>query len=328
MNSLFEKLKKIIEDNDKFIIMSHRKPDLDAIGSSFGIYEIINKLNKEAVIFLDNNDELHSSVSDAISLNSNINFVDKDNYLNYIDSNTVLVVLDVHQKERLYYKEILDNINNVVVIDHHIKNKDYIKGTNLFYIDSLVSSMAEIITYFSNYLEINLSNLTSTIMLAGLETDTNCYNLKTTDKTYMAASVLMSYGADNILKQELLKLTKEEYLKRADYIKNSYMLTDYAAVCILDDHINTNEELSSIAEEMLKFENVAVTFAIGRLEDKYIGISAKSIGNIDVCKIMKIFNGGGHLNNAAAQIQKGKIKSILNNISKALEEVSYESNIN
>ena len=106
------------------------------------------------------------------------------------------------------------------------------------------------------------------------------------------------------------------------------MINSHTALCILDNKINTNEELSSVAEEMLKFEDVTATFAIGKLEDKYIGISAKSIGNVDVCAIMKKFNGGGHLNNAAAQIKKMKIQEIIEIISKALKEVSYESNIN
>lgn len=328
MDQLFEKLKNIIGEYDRFVIMTHVKPDLDAIGSAFGLYEIIDHFNKDVTIFLDSNDELHSSVQDAISLNNTKNYLNQNNYLTYITEKTALIILDVHQKERLYFKNILDICQNVIVIDHHIKNKDYIRNTKLFYIDYLASSMAEIICYFSKNIDIKLSSLTSTIMLAGLETDTNCYNIKTTEKTYMAASILMSYGADNILKQELLKLTKEEYLKRADYIKNSFMINSHTALCILDNKINTNEELSSVAEEMLKFEDVTATFAIGKLEDKYIGISAKSIGNVDVCAIMKKFNGGGHLNNAAAQIKKMKIQEIIEIISKALKEVSYESNIN
>lgn len=328
MNNLFEQLKKIIEKHNKFIIMSHIKPDLDALGSSLGLYEIINNYEKEVAIFLNLNDELHSSVHDAISLNSNINFIDQNNYSNFIDNDTFLIVLDVHQKERLYYNKILDVCTNVVVIDHHIKNKNYIKGADLFYIDFKASSMAEIVTNFSKYLAFKFSSTTSSILLAGLETDTNSYNLKTTEDTYYAAGTLMSYGADNILKQELLKQSKEEYLKKADDIKNSFMINDFTAVCIIQDNVKSNEELSSIAEEMLKFENVAVTFAIGKLSDKIIGVSAKSIGNVDVCKIMKLFEGGGHFNNAAAQIQKGKIKNILNIIIEAMEEYKDESNFN
>ena len=84
MNSLFEKLKKIIEDNDKFIIMSHRKPDLDAIGSSFGIYEIIN--NDHGITIYDNNQ--------------------------VVDLNTILKTNnELHVNNKVYYIAILGDVN-------------------------------------------------------------------------------------------------------------------------------------------------------------------------------------------------------------------------
>ena len=49
------------------------------------------------------------------------------------------------------------------------------------------------------------------------ELDTNGFNLKTTSKTYNAASTLMEMGADSILKQELLKGTKDDYIKKLSY---------------------------------------------------------------------------------------------------------------
>ena len=42
-------------------------------------------------------------------------------------------------------------------------------------------------------------------MITGMEIDTSNYKLKTTEKTYEAAAMLTSMGANSILKQELLK---------------------------------------------------------------------------------------------------------------------------
>ena len=185
----------------------------------------------------------------------------------------------------------------------------------------------EIITFYAKYKNIKFDSSIATILLAAIEIDTNEFLFKTTYKTFDAASILMQCGADNILKQELLKETKEKYLKRADYIKKSFMLNDITAVCILDNSIVKSEDLSAIAEEMLKFENISVTFAIGKLDKNIIGISARSIGEYNVCNIMKNFGGGGHYNNAAAQIKNGKVKVILNTLNKIMEGF-YESNIN
>lgn len=327
MNSLFNQLKKIIDMYDRIVIMSHTKPDLDAFGSSLGLYEIIKSYDKDVVIFLDVQDEFTSCVKESINLSDNINYISANNYKDYINDNTLLIILDVHQQERLYYPNIVNEVKDIVVIDHHIKNKNYIRNTKIFYNDSQASSVTEIIVLGAKYLDFKLSSTTATIMLAGIETDTNDYNLKTTASTYLAASYLMNYGADNLAKQELLKETKEDYLKRADFIKSSFMINNFTAVCILNKSESTSEELSMIAEEMLKFENVTFALAIGRLENKFIGISAKSIGDIDACKYMKMFNGGGHVNQAAAQVENGKIKNILDTIKKALEG-EHESNLN
>lgn len=326
MNSFFEQFNKIIDIYDKIVIMPHIKPDLDAFGSALGLYEIIKTHKKDVAIFLDVQDEVTSYVRESISIIDNINYVTVDNYKTFINDNTLLVVVDVHQQERLYYPEIINDIKDIVVIDHHIKSRNYIRNTKLFYNDSQASSATEIIVYFAKYLDVKLSSATATIMLGGIETDTNGYNIKTTANTYLASSILMNYGADNIAKQEILKETKEDYLKRADFIKNSFMINSYTAICIINK-LNSNEDLSMVAEEMLKFENVKFAIAIGRLENKYIGISSKTIGNIDACKYMKLFNGGGHLNQAAAQIPNGNIKNILETIKKALEGEN-ENNLN
>ena len=327
MNSLFEQLIKIINNYDKIVIMSHAKPDLDAFGSSLGLYEIIKMHEKDVAIFLDVQDEFSSSVKESINLSDNINYISVDNYKNYVNNNTLLIVLDVHQKERLYYPDIVDEVKDLIIIDHHIKNRNYINNAKIFYNDSQASSVTEIIVFCAKYLDCKLSSSTATIMLAGIETDTLDYNLKTTANTYLASSYLMNYGADNLAKQELLKETKEDYLKRADYIKNSFMINSYTAVCILNKNDNTSLDLSLVAEEMLKFENVTFAIAIGRLEKKLIGISAKSIGDVDACKYMKMFNGGGHYNQAAAQVENGNIKNILDTIKKSLE-VDHENNFN
>ena len=202
MNSLFEQLVKIINNYDKIVIMAHLKPDLDAFGSSLGLYEIIKSYQKDVAIFLDVQDEINSSVKEATGLLDNVKYISVNNYKDYISSNTLLIILDVHQQERLYYPNIIEEIKDVVIIDHHIKSKNYIRNTKIFYNDSLASSVTEIIVFCAKYLNCKLSSTTATIMLAGIETDTNDYNLKTTANTYLACSYLMEFGADNLTKQE------------------------------------------------------------------------------------------------------------------------------
>lgn len=318
MNNLFEKLTDTMKNCDKAILVAHQCPDLDALGSCLGLSSILSNLNVENYIYLDIDKVDNYSVNLALPFCSDYNFINNTNYESLITDNTYLVILDTHIPDRIENPELLDKLNKVIVLDHHIKNRNYIKETELLYIDSTLSSVVELIAFYANYLNINIPSIISSIMLAGMEVDTNGFNVKVTEQTFSAASILLSMGADMIVKQNLLKESKREYLRKANFIKSSYIYHKKYAFCLLDSPETSQEELAEIAESLLNFENVEASFSIGQLDKKTVGVSARSIGNIDVCEIMKQFGGGGHTTNAATQIEKTTMKLIEKNIKKVL----------
>lgn len=310
MEELFNKLNEIINKYDNFIIMGHKDPDLDSLGSSLGLCEIIESFGKKPYLFLNDKhlEKYNININQAFErMEKDIVCVNERTYKK-VSENALLIITDVHTQDRLEYPKLVDNIDTVV-LDHHIKNKNYIKNTKFLYIDSNLSSMSELITYYAEYQNIDLDNVIATILLAGIEIDTNGFNLKTTSSTYNAASTLMEMGADSILKQELLKESKEDYIKRATFIGNSFMITDNTAMCILGDNCSSME-LAEVAEQLLTFEDVSASFAIGKFEDNVIGVSARSLGDIDVSIVMKQLGGGGHSSNAAAQIKDKTVKEV------------------
>lgn len=310
MENLFEKLNEIIKEYDNFIIMGHKDPDLDSLGSGLGLCEIVESFGKGAYLFLNDKhlENYNTNINQAFNkMEKDIVCVNERTYKK-VEGKTLLIITDVHSQDRLEYSKLPD-IMDTIVLDHHIKNKDYMKDTKFLYIDSNLSSMSEIITYYAEYLNLDLDNVIATILLAGIEIDTNGFNLKTTSKTYEAASILMEMGADSILKQELLKESKEDYMKRANFIRNSFMINDDTAMCMVYGD-TTSMELAEIAEELLKFEDVKVSFTLGKLEDNVIGVSARSLGDIDISIVMKKMGGGGHSSNAATQIKNKTLKEV------------------
>ena len=310
MENLFEKLNEIISEYDNFIVMGHSDPDLDSLGSSLGLCEIIGSFDKKAYLFLDDKhlEDYNSNINQAFhKMEKTIICVNERSYKK-IEGKTLLVITDVHTQDRLEYPKLCD-VFDTIVLDHHIKNKNYIKNAKFLYIDSNLSSMSELITYYSAYVNLDLDNVISTILLAGIEIDTNSFNLKTTSKTYEAASILMEMGADSIMKQELLKSTKDDYIKKASYIKSSFLINKNMAMCVINK-ITETKTLAEVAEEMLNFEDIKATFAIGKLDNDTIGISARSLGDIDVSIIMKELGGGGHSSNAATQIKNKTLKEV------------------
>ncbi len=316
MDKTFETLTKLIKESDNVIIMTHKYPDFDGLGSAFCIQQIINEWNIENYI-VDSIDGKSNSIIKAYSmLNENkINYFVKSKGFK-ISDNTLLIVLDTHKPVMVENEELLSLVKNVVVIDHHIKSKDYIKNSKFTYINSNLSSIVEFSTLYLEYLNKTIDPLLATFMLVGLEVDTNGFNLKTSDKTHETAAYLFKLGADNILKQIILKESMENYIKRHRVIEKSMMITESYALCVTGEEIYSKVDLAQIAEEMLQFENVEASFVVGRIDGNMIGISARSIGNVNVEKFMSKLEGGGHLNEAATQL-----KCSLKEAEKKLREV-------
>ncbi len=323
METLFHKLTEVLSKYDNMIVMSHQNPDLDAIGSSMGLCKILTDMGKDCYIFLSNKNwkEYNSSVWQALTRVPEMKYLYPSTYSSVLKENTVLIILDVHQKERVEYPSLVEEAKSVIVLDHHIKDNSYIKETELFYIDSTMSSMVELIGHYAKFYGVNLGVLISTVMLAGMEIDTNGFNLKTTEKTFEMAAYLTSMGADSVLKQTLLKESKDDYLRRADFIKSSFIFHKNIAMCVVPVPNCAKESLAEVAEELLNFEYVEASFAIGELQENLVGISARSMGDFDVCEVMKKLGGGGHATNAACQIPDKTVKEVEKMLKKVLGEM-------
>ena len=309
VDDLFFKLDKLYSDYDNIVVMGHSYPDLDCYGSCLGIYKRVSAIGKNCYIYLEGNDysEIMCKAIDSVD---GVKYINSSNIGNL--TNILLIIVDVHQINRLENSNIFDYCKDYVILDHHIKDKKCPKNGKLLYINNSLSSMVELITYYLDYNKITIDKSIATIMLAGLEIDTNGYNLKTTSKTYRAASLLVEMGADIIAKQELLKESKYDYVRRADYIKNSYTINGNIAICVLPD-ISKTETLAEIADSLLAFDDIEASFVIAKISNKEYGISARSIGEFDILKVMRKLDGGGSTTSAGAKTNKSlsNIKEII-----------------
>lgn len=317
MVDVFRTLTEIIKKYDKVCIMTHKNPDLDGLGASICLYKIITSFKKECDI-IDTDEPKDRSVLKMYEIlqenKVEIKLKNENKALRDITENTLLIILDVHKEEMIENKGILEKSKHVIVLDHHIKGTNYIKETELSYINSSISSVTEFMVYYLKYLNKSVEPIIATIMITGMEIDTSNYKLKTTEKTYEAAAILTSMGADSILKQELLKETKEAYLKRSYFVNKSDMINENMALCMMDNLIYTPKDLAEISEQLLQFDKVEASFTIGRIEKNVVGVSARSLGNVNVEEIMSALGGGGHLTDAAAQLENTKMEKVKDKI--------------
>ena len=309
MKEIQKQIKQQIETHDNFIILAHKSIDLDALGSALCMYQIIKTDQKKVFIILSN--DIHNlSIQRSIDLlkenEIKIEYINKKE-INLENEKTLVIILDTNKKELLEYPEIINKYTDTIIIDHHIESENSINA-KIKYIDCETSSTAEMVIDYLKNINKTISKEVATILLAGLTIDTNNFNNKTTSKTYETAAYLMKLGADNIKKQQLLKENKESYIVRQDFVKNSTMINDTMALCILDHKIYQNHDLALISEDLLQFDKVEASFTIGFINQKTIGISARSVGTIDVEKYMSALGGGGHKTDAACIIKSNNLK--------------------
>lgn len=323
MEETYHKLTQIIKQADNIILMTHQNMDLDGFGSLLAMSEIIKSFNIENYILVNKTQKNYSIKKSLIKLkeeNLKINYTYEEDIEKVFDKNTYIIIMDVHKPTIVEMPKLLEKTNNIIVIDHHMKCKQYIQNTILSYINSNLSSAIEFVTGYLKYLNLTVDPIIATLMLAGMEIDTNSFNVKTTKDTFEAAAFLVELGADNITKLEILKEDKDEYLERQKYLENSFVYKNKVAICPLDNRIVSNTVLAQIAENMLQFDNIEMSFCIGFIKENQVGISARSIGRKNVESIMTSLGGGGHLNEAATQIDDINIESATNILMNEIEK--------
>jgi cyclic-di-AMP phosphodiesterase len=308
-------LRDLIQGSDKVFVMGHKVPDMDAIGAAIGVRKMARMNNIEGYVVVNFN-ELDGSVTrlmEEIKRDTNlfVQFISPDEALAMITEKSLIIVVDTHKPSMVIDERVLDKAEKVVVIDHHRRGEEFIKNTMLVYMEPYASSTAELVTELIEYQPKHekLTMLESTALLAGIIVDTKSFTLRTGARTFEAASYLRTNGADTILVQRLLKEDIDTYVKRAKLIETVELSDDGIAIAKGQKQTVYGAVLiAQTADILLTMQGVAASFVIASRADGKIGISARSLGELNVQLVMEELGGGGHLTNAACQLDVGSVE--------------------
>lgn len=320
-------LKDILTEGDKVIIMGHKRPDLDAIGAAIGVsrFALMNNLEAYVVLNEEDIDPTLRRVMNEIDKKPELKerFVTSDEAWDMMTSKTTVVIVDTHKPEMVLDENILNKANRKVVIDHHRRGESFISNTLLIYMEPYASSTAELVTELLEYqpTEQRLTRLESTVMYAGIIVDTRNFTLRTGSRTFDAASYLRAHGADTILTQHFLKDDVDTYINRSELIQTVEVQDNGIAIAHgSDDKIYHPVTVAQAADELLSLEGIEASYVVAKREDNLIGISARSLGSINVQLTMEALGGGGHLTNAATQIKDVTIDEAIEQLQQAITE--------
>lgn len=323
-------LREVILESDNIYIMGHKYPDMDAMGSAVGIYDICKSCNKSANIVLDESNESIEEFTkrlNSMEYYKNL-FIDKDDAIKNCTKNTLVVVVDTHRPNYTECEELLNISDKVVVIDHHRRGVEFINDTVLLFHEIYVSSTCEMVTELVQYMEDNvkINKLTAEGLLAGISLDTKNFAFKTGVRTFEAASYLKKVGADTIEVKKLFNSDIKDFITKADIIQSSKIIDNNICLAYSNSEIdNINIVIAQAADELLNIRDVEASFVLGRKGNK-IFISARSLGKINVHVLMEKLGGGGHIDMAGAQIKDVSLQTAYNMVQDIIEENLKEEN--
>ncbi|MDN4608913.1 DHH family phosphoesterase [Sporosarcina highlanderae] len=308
-------LRDLIQGSDKVLVMGHKMPDMDAIGASIGVQKMARMNNIEGYVVL-NFDELDGSVTrlmDEIKGNDELleQFIDPENALSMMTEKSLLIIVDTHKPSMVIDERLIGKAEKVVVIDHHRRGEEFINNTMLVYMEPYASSTAELVTELLEYQPKHekLTKLEATALLAGIVVDTKSFTLRTGARTFEAASYLRTNGADTVLVQRLLKEDIDTYIERSKIIETVELIPPGIAIAKGQDGLTYGSVLiAQTADILLTMKGVVASFVIAPRADGKIGISARSLGDLNVQLVMEEMGGGGHLTNAACQMEVETVK--------------------
>ncbi|MDX1681152.1 MAG: bifunctional oligoribonuclease/PAP phosphatase NrnA [Akkermansiaceae bacterium] len=294
-NASYEQLGKVLKSHQSFVLLSHVRPDADAIGSQIALGESLKAMGK--TVRLINED----------GLPENLEFLSGSEHIESPPSEPldveVAIALDTATKPRLG-KNALKAAHEAGLwlnIDHHKSNPGY---GDLNLIVPTSPATGEILYDLIMALELPLPDATRDAIYVAVSTDTGSFQYpSTTEHTYRMAADLIrrglnvgeinakTYDEEPFRKLELMRSLLNTLERSEDGLVAHWMMRDQVRV----DLDLKPEDSEGLIDIIRGIRGVLVAAFFEELPDKRVRVSLRSKdARFDVCQVAQQFGGGGH----------------------------------
>jgi len=305
-NNSSQEIVNKINKAKNILVLTHQKPDGDAIGAVLGISNYLQSIKKTFVVL------------NKTKLSGQFDYLEKTDIIindeNVLKLNLFDLIL-VFDSSDLYYTGFANELKNLpykttlVNIDHHETNEYF---GHLNYVCPLAASTTEILYKMFKENNIEISKHTANCFLTGIITDTSAFtNGATTFSSIKVAAELLEYGVRfPKLIAQVTKNKSVDILKFWGKILSSLernSVYDIAVVVIKkEDYANLNldnQVIDGLANFLNNLTGVRASLVLKEIEDNKIKGSFRTTReDLDVSKIAKLFGGGGHKKSAGFSI--------------------------
>ena len=284
--------------HDHYIIITHRRPDGDTIGSAAALCGGLRKIGKTAAIL------------------ENPQFTPKFRpYLEGLTTETIpeealLVAVDIASPGLFNFSAVGLEDQISLLLDHHGRNSQYAER-NL--VDSGAAACGEIILDILVKMKVPVDARIAEAVYVAISTDTGCFRFSNvTADTLRAAALCTDFGADTFSINQVMFLTKTmARLKLDAYLTETtqFYADGLVAVSMLTPEIReklgvTEDDIDDISGFGRDIEGVEIGVMV-RQEGTKGKISVRTSPNYDASAICAVLGGGGHKAAAGATVEGG-----------------------
>ncbi|HEV7645576.1 MAG TPA: bifunctional oligoribonuclease/PAP phosphatase NrnA [Pyrinomonadaceae bacterium] len=289
---------ELIESKKFFGITTHARPDGDGIGSSLGLYWLLQSLGKEAEIIF--RDEIPVSYRELPGS-------DKIRTIGKTDKTyDAVFVIECSDALRPGIEGLGEQF--IVNIDHHATCELF---GDVNWIDSTASAVGEMIYNLCKAIGGKISKEIADCVYMALVADTGSFHYSnTTERTFKVASELVRIG---VKPHKISEAIYNSYPWSHVALMNKVLATvkrdESGRLAILRQDLKMVEETGAVDGDNNGFVNIPLTakevLAVVYMKEvrpETYRVSLRSKGDINVAKVAEKFGGGGHKNAAGCRV--------------------------
>lgn len=305
-------IKNQINNAQKIVIMSHIRPDGDAIGSALAFANALNEAGKQTQVVLQ--DGIKENFLFLPGANEVVNRVSLD--FDY------LIVVDCSDRQRV--GTILEGLPKPnLVVDHHKTHDGF---GEIDYVEAEAEATALMLVEKLTDWGLEVSKETATCLMVGLLTDTLGFRTNSvTPKALRVAADLMEKGVD-LARVYHQSLVTKSYAELRYWGQGLSKLEQFNQVLTstltLNDRIVAgypNSDDADLINALAVVPEALVTIVFVEQELGNVKVSWRSVKGLDVSQIANNFGGGGHASAAGADIP-GKLGEVKDKVLKATHQ--------
>lgn len=316
MTILSESLLDAIRTKGNIVLATHLNPDGDALGSLFGLADILESMGKKVFRYLE------KPVSPLYSFIPGSHRADTDMdelmaFARESGDDILCISLDCGDRQRLGEAgpELL-YIRPFVVIDHHRGNNGF---GDIAWVDPMRSSTGEMIFDLAQELGAQISKDAAVALFTAIVTDTGSFRYESTNAhTFDVARQLVNLGVDPaMVSMNIYDNFSVARLKLMQMVLATLEVLNEERIAVIMVTREMLEQTGCRLEDTENFINlpravtsVQVAVFLKEIGDNKISVSMRAKGGCDVAEIAAGFGGGGHRNAAGFTVAERTLTDV------------------